>query len=204
MDPFSILVLAIGLGMDSFTVSVCGGMTMQPVRMRHALRVALFFGGFQALMPLLGWLGGLGFRQLITSYDHWVAFGLLALIGGKMIYEALKEGDTCEPLDVTRVPLLFTLAVATSIDALAVGLSFAFLDVAIALPLAAIGTITGAMSLVGVYLGKSCGALLQSKVQTIGGLILIGIGCKILIQDLIAGGDVIAHTLAGALALLPF
>jgi manganese efflux pump family protein len=186
VGPFSTLILALGLGMDSFTVSVCGGMSMQPVRLRHALRVGLFFGGFQALMPVLGWLGGLGFRHLISRYDHWVAFALLAFIGGKMIHEALR-GATCTPLDVTRIPLLFTLAVATSIDALAVGLSFALLGAAIATPVMVIGLVTATMSVAGVYLGRRCGDLLQSKVQTIGGLILIGIGARILLQDLLGG-----------------
>lgn len=184
MDPLSTLILAIGLGMDSFTVSVCGGMAMQPVRLRHALRVGLFFGGFQALMPVLGWLGGLGFRQIISRYDHWVAFGLLAFIGGKMIYEA-RQGSECTPLDMTSIPLLFTLSIATSIDALAVGLSFALLGAAIAAPVTVIGLVTAAMSVAGVYLGRRCGDLFQSKVQIAGGLILIGIGLRIVFQALI-------------------
>ncbi len=194
MDPISLLILAVGLGMDAFTVALCGGMTMHPVRLRYAARVAFFFGGFQALMPVLGWLGGVGFRDLIARYDHWVAFGLLAFIGGKMVYSALKDGEACQPLDVTSVPLLFTLAVATSIDALAVGLSFAFLGLRIGVPITVIGLMAAAMSLSGVYLGKRCGALFQSRVQTVGGLILIGIGLKILVQDL-AGGETVVSLL---------
>ena len=112
MDPFSIIILAVGLAMDSFTVSVCGGMTMNPIRMRHALRIAFFFGLFQALMPVLGWLGGLGFRELIADFDHWVAFGLLALVGGKMIYEASKGPSCDKDINVAHIPTLLVFIFA--------------------------------------------------------------------------------------------
>ena len=186
MDPISVFILAVGLAMDSFAVSICGGMTMNPIRIRHALRIAAFFGLFQTLMPVIGWLGGLGFQGLIASYDHWVAFGLLAFIGGKMIYEASK-GDSCaRELDIAGIPLLLVLSLATSIDALAVGLSFAFLGVSIIIPVIVIGLITAALSLGGVFLGKRYGSLFQSRAQIMGGLILIGIGIKILIEHLSA------------------
>ena len=186
MDVLSILLISVGLAMDSFTVSICGGMTMNPIRIRHALRIAAFFGLFQALMPVIGWLGGLGFQGLIASYDHWVAFGLLAFIGGKMIYEASK-GDSCaRELDIAGIPLLLVLSLATSIDALAAGLSFAFLGVSIIVPVIVIGLITAALSLGGVFLGKRYGSLFQSRAQIMGGLILIGIGTKILIEHLSA------------------
>ena len=182
MDVLSILLISVGLAMDSFTVSICGGMTMTPVRFSQALRMAVFFGFFQALMPVLGWAGAAAFADLIQAYDHWIAFGLLGIIGSKMIWEALKE-EACDPrLSGATLGVLLALSVATSIDALAVGVSFAFLGVSISRPVIAIGTITGAMSLIGVYLGRRFGDLFQGKVQILGGLILIGIGAKILVE----------------------
>jgi len=171
--------------MDCFTVCICTGMVMQRLDILYALRMASLFGFFQAAMPVAGWFGGLAFRHLITAYDHWVAFGLLALIGGKMLYEALKGGDACEaqPARMGWAALL-TLSVATSIDALAVGLSFSFLNVAIAAPAAIIGLVTVVISLAGVALGRRAGSLLHDKVQLVGGLVLIGIGVKIVVEHL--------------------
>ena len=186
MDTISVLLLSVGLAMDSFTVSLCSGMAMNPVRLHRAFRVAFFFGGFQALMPVLGWLGGIGLTTLIAPYDHWLAFALLAFIGGNMIRESMRP-EACElQTDATSVPRLLVMGVATSIDALAVGLSFAFLQVSIVVPVLAIGTITAALSFMGVYLGRTCGQLLQSKVQVVGGLILIAIGLRIVIEHLSA------------------
>ncbi len=186
MDPLSTLLLAVGLAMDSFTVSICSGMTMNPLRLRHAVRIAFAFGLFQALMPVLGWFGGLAFRQFITAYDHWVAFALLAAIGGKMIHESF-QGDACErTIDVASLSVLLVLSVATSIDALAVGLSLSFIDVPIAAPVITIGAVTALLCLGGVYVGRRCGSLLHSRALLLGGLILVGIGLRIVISHLTA------------------
>ncbi|MBM3188381.1 MAG: manganese efflux pump [Chloroflexi bacterium] len=185
MDTLTVLLLSVGLAMDSFTVSLCGGMTMNPVRVGLALRMALSFGLFQAVMPVLGWVGGSTVAELIASYDHWVAFALLAFIGGRMVREAL-QGETCDSrVDPASLPVLLTLSVATSIDALAVGLGLAVLDVPILGPVLTIGAITAALSLGGVYLGRRVGGFFQSRVQILGGLILIGIGLRILIEHLV-------------------
>jgi len=189
MDPFSVLVLAISLGMDAFSVSLCGGLAISAAdasrrRLGSALRAGICFGGFQALMPLLGWLGGQGFRRVISAFDHWVAFGLLLLVGGKMIYEAAKGTDACEPMDLTDPRLLLGLGVATSIDALAVGVSFALLAVDIALPVTVIGVVAAAMSVAGVYLGSMVNGLRPTRIQFVGGLVLVGIGVRILATDL--------------------
>ena len=186
MDFPSLILLSVGLAMDSFTVSICSGMTMNPVRLFYALRIAFLFGIFQALMPVAGWLGGTGLADLIGPYDHWIAFTLLAFIGGKMIREA-TQGAACERrIDPGSIGVLLVLSVATSIDALAVGLSLAFIKVDIVLPVIMIGAITAALSMAGVYLGRKCGSLFQSRVQTLGGLILIGIGVRIVIKHLTA------------------
>ena len=182
MGPVSILLLSIALAMDSLTVSICSGMTMDSVRLRDAARIALFFGGFQALMPVLGWAGGLTVRDLIASFDHWVAFGLLAVIGGRMIHEGLQAASCERRICPTSLAVLTTLAVATSIDALAVGLSFAAIGASITVPVITIGIVTAALSLGGVYLGRHGGALLQNKAAIAGGLILIGIGARIVAE----------------------
>ncbi|MGI5917980.1 MAG: manganese efflux pump MntP family protein, partial [Anaerolineae bacterium] len=195
MEPITIVLLSVGLAMDAFAVSICSGMSMNPVRIRYALRIALFFGLFQALMPVAGWLGGLSFREFIASFDHWIAFGLLAFIGGKMIYEAVKGGDECESqIDPSRLSLLLVLSIATSIDALAAGLSFSVLNVSITGPVIAIGVITAAISFAGVYLGRRCGTVLQSRAQIVGGLILLGIGTRILTGHLLAVTSIAAGT----------
>jgi len=181
MDAITILLIAVGLAMDAFSVSICSGMASQAVKPPYALRIATFFGGFQALMPLLGWLGGIGLRDLIAGFDHWVALILLVIIGGKMIRESLRP--ECEPAPL-RLGALLVLAVATSIDALAVGLSFSLLNVSITVPIVVIGLVTFVLSLVGVYIGKRVGSLFQSRVQLIGGIILIGIGVRIVVEHL--------------------
>ena len=182
MDIFSVLLLSVGLAMDAFTVSICGGMTMNPIHRGYAVRMAAFFGAFQAIMPVLGWVGGVGLANAIARYDHWVALALLALIGGRMLWESL-QGEACDNrVDPASIGVLLTLSVATSIDALAVGLSLAFLRVPITAPVLTIGVITTALSFGGVYLGRRFGDLFHSKVQALGGLILIGIGFKIVIE----------------------
>jgi putative Mn2+ efflux pump MntP len=184
MDPITVIMLSVGLAMDAFTVSLCTGMAMDPLRVRLAVRMAASFGFFQAGMPVLGWLGGLGLVRFISSYDHWVAFGLLAIVGGKMIYEAGKGEEACRVIDAGNLWVLLVLSVATSIDALAVGFSFALLEMRILGPVITIGVITAALSLAGVILGRRCSTLFRDRVQIVGGLILIGIGVRIVIEHL--------------------
>lgn len=199
MDILSIILIAVGLSMDAFAVSVTNGIIITDLKIGHGLKVGLYFGVFQALMPIAGWLAGSQFKDYITSIDHWIAFGLLAFIGGKMIWEAAQiedeeaetvegmcevavsnQGTVCEnPLRMGR---LIVLAVATSIDALAVGISFAFLRVSIIWAASIIGLITFAICFAGVYIGNKFGGLLKKKAEIVGGLILIGIGLKIFLE----------------------
>ena len=185
MGLLELLLIALGLSMDAFAVSLCKGLGMSKLRLRNATVIALFFGGFQAAMPLLGWLLGKQFESYITSVDHWIAFGLLSLIGGKMIYEVLKK-DRCPVVsgDILRIKELFLLAVATSIDALAVGITFAFLHVSIIPSVSLIGAITFVTSLAGVCIGHKFGSKLKSKAELAGGVVLILIGIKILLEHL--------------------
>lgn len=183
MDLVTILLIAVGLAMDAFAVSIAKGITVQHERMRAAILLALLFGGFQALMPLIGWLAGMGFRDAIMEIDHWIAFFLLAFIGTKMIWDALKgEDDEDEGL---TLPLVLTLAVATSIDALMVGLSFAFLEDSILFPIVAIGVVTFLLSFLGFIFGSTLGKAFGGKIRIIGGVILIIIGLRILADHLL-------------------
>lgn len=181
-----LLLIGIGLSMDAFAVAVCKGLNMRKVNKVHCLIIALFFGGFQALMPLIGWALGMQFEQYITSVDHWIAFVLLAFLGGKMIVEALKEDE--EEINKTEsrpnIRELFVLAVATSIDALAVGVTFALLDVQIIPAVSFIGVVTFVCSALGVKLGSIFGTRYQSRAELCGGVILILIGLKILLGGL--------------------
>ena len=186
MGTADILLIGVGLSMDAFAVAICKGLAMRRIHWGHTTVIALFFGGFQALMPFLGWAIGLGFEGLISAYDHWIAFGLLLLIGGKFLYDAFKEddgeGEACDiALDVKE---LFMLAVATSIDALAVGVTLAFLKVNVAEACTLIGTTTFLISLLGVVVGNFFGARFQKKAEIAGGVILILIGVKILLEHL--------------------
>lgn len=182
MDLITILLIAVGLAMDAFAVAVASGISLKRHRARHALRIAAFFGAFQAIMPVLGWLAGLTLQDYIAGIDHWIAFGLLVGIGVKMIVEAFKlEEDEKDPSDM-NLHLLFLLSIATSIDALAVGLSFAFLEISIATPAIIIGVVTFVLALIGVHLGSRVGHLFENKIEIIGGAILIGIGAKILLE----------------------
>lgn len=182
MDLFSILVIAVGLAMDAFAVSVACGVTIKHIGLRQTLTIAASFALFQAFMPMLGWLAGLSFREYIASYDHWIAFGLLAGIGLKMIYEAgqLEEEEEAEPgMSAGR---LLLLSIATSIDALAVGLSFSILNITILTPALIIGFVTGGMSHGGIIIGSRVGHLFEGKIEIAGGIVLILIGLKILLQ----------------------
>jgi putative Mn2+ efflux pump MntP len=184
MDAATTILLSLGLAADAFAVAVSSGLAIKHMKVNKALKIALFFGGFQALMPVIGWLIGLSFSFLITPIDHWIAFGLLSFIGGRMIYESLQS-EECEkkfnPLDTGT---LITLSVATSIDALAVGLGFAVLKDSIALAVTAIGFITFFLAFAGVFIGHKCGNLFANKIEILGGAILIFIGSRILFMHL--------------------
>lgn len=183
MDHFQIIVIAIGLAADAFAVSVSSGAIIEKLRLRHAMRIALFFGFFQGIMPWIGWKVGNLASELIRSVDHWLAFSILCFIGGKMIYESRKlEEDIEKSIDPLNIYVLFTLAIATSIDALAVGVTFSFLNVSIVEPIIVIGVITFIFSLAGTYIGEFFGHVFEDKIELAGGLILIGIGTKILIE----------------------
>ena len=187
MGFVELLLLAIGLSMDAFAVSVCKGLCMKRLNLRQATVVALFFGGFQALMPLVGWALGTRFEQFITPVDHWIAFVLLALIGGKMLWDAFHEDDeelSCPADGKLDLRELVMLAIATSIDALAVGVTFAFLQVSIVPAVLLIASVTFVLTLLGFWLGTVFGAKLQSKAELFGGAILVLIGLKILLEHL--------------------
>ena len=184
MNLVTIIIIAVGLAMDAFAVSIASGITLKRVRLSYALRIALFFGGFQAVMPLIGWLVGSSFSSYIAAFDHWVAFGLLAFIGGKMIYESTVLKAAEKKTDPSKLMILIVLAIATSIDAFAVGLSFSVLQVHIIQPVIIIGLVTFLLSLLGVYIGGKFGSIFENKIEFIGGLVLIGIGFKILIEHL--------------------
>ncbi|MEA5152885.1 MAG: manganese efflux pump MntP family protein [Oscillospiraceae bacterium] len=174
--------IAVGLSMDAFAVSVCKGLSVKKLSVKHALLVGIYFGGFQFLMPVLGWLLGYRFEQMITSFDHWIAFGLLAIIGGNMIKESFSCSE--ELNDDFGFKTMLLLAVATSIDALAVGVTFAFLEVDILPAAALIGATTFLLSAAGVYIGRFFGAKYKSRAEFAGGAILILIGLKILLEHL--------------------
>ncbi len=187
MSFFEIFMIGVGLSMDAFAVAICKGLNMRKLDKAKTLIIALFFGGFQALMPFIGWLLGKQFESYITRFDHWIAFVLLAFIGGKMIWDVLK-GDEEEieaagdaALDIKE---LFMLAVATSIDALAVGISFAFLQVNITSAITLIGCTTFVISSAGVFVGHKFGNKYEDKASLAGGIILILIGLKILLEHL--------------------
>lgn len=186
MGFLELFLIGVGLSADAFSVSVCKGLNMRKLNMVHAYIIALFFGGFQAIMPLIGYLLGTSFSKYIEAFDHWIAFVLLAFIGGKMVIEAVKEkdGEEEEKTDVLKMGELTVLAVATSIDALAVGITFAFLKVNIFFSILIIGVTTFALSLGGVLLGNRFGAKYKNKAEIAGGVILILIGLKILLEHL--------------------
>lgn len=185
MGIFELLLLSIGLGMDAFAVSVCKGISMKKMDWKKACIVGLYFGGFQALMPVIGYFLGTSFQSIITNIDHWVAFVLLGIIGGKMIQEAFqKDKDEEEYSSDVSVKTMLILSVATSIDALAVGITFAFLNVNLLLAITFIGLITFVLSVVGTKIGNRFGDKYKGKAEFIGGIILILIGFKILFEHL--------------------
>lgn len=187
MGIVELLLIAVGLSMDAFAVSICKGLGMKKVNLKVAFVLALFFGGFQALMPLIGWALGSQFLWLISPIDHWIAFVLLAVIGGKMLWEALhdEEGeDDGKPADKIDLGEFFILAVATSIDALAVGISFAALAVDIVPSILIIGVVTFCFTIAGVFVGNFFGSRYEKPASIVGGVVLFLIGLKILLEHL--------------------
>ena len=182
MGFVELLLIAVGLSMDAFAVSICKGLSVQKVKPKHAACVALYFGGFQALMPLIGYFLGSSLKSLIESYDHWIAFVLLALIGVNMIREAFGKEE--KQNDSFSFRTMFMMAIATSIDALATGVSFAVTDTNIWLAISLVGATTFAFSAAGVKIGNAFGLKYKSKAEVIGGLILILMGVKILVEHL--------------------
>jgi len=184
MDFLTITFIATGLAMDCFAVSITSGIAIKNLRINYALQIALFFGSFQAIMPVIGWFAGRGLRDFISGVDHWVAFGLLGLIGLKMIYESTKLESDKKEINPLNIYVLSMLSIATSIDALAVGVSFAFLKISLVTSIIIIGTITFILSFIGVFVGNRTGHFFENKIELAGGLILIGIGTKILLEHL--------------------
>lgn len=185
MGTAGLILLAAGLSMDAFAVSVCKGLSLGRIKFRHMLIVGAWFGGFQALMPLIGYLLGSTLAGIVSDFDHWIACALLFIIGGNMIRESLGESDDDDPRDPSVDPKSMILpAIATSIDALAVGVTFAFLDVPVALAVGIIGGVAFAASAVGVKLGSVFGARYKTGAEITGGIVLILIGAKILAEGL--------------------
>ena len=188
MGFFDFLLTGVGLSMDAFAVSVCKGLGMRRMRYDQAFVISLYFGVFQALMPLIGWLLGTSFSRYIQAFDHWIAFVLLAFLGGKMLWDVFHEKEDGEQESAERRldhRELFMLAIATSIDALAVGIAFACLDVNIWSSISIIGVTTLVISFAGVWIGNRFGNRFQKKAEIAGGLVLILIGVKILAEHLI-------------------
>ena len=183
MSLIELFLIAVGLSMDAFAVSICKGLSVRKAEPRHSLIVGAYFGGFQALMPAIGYVLGRQFESLITSVDHWIAFVLLGIIGGNMIREALK-GEQEELDDSFTFRTMLPLAIATSIDALAMGVTFAFLNVQIVPAVCFIGVVTFILSMLGVRLGSVFGTKWKQRAELTGGAILVLIGLKILIEHL--------------------
>lgn len=185
MNISEIFLIGVGLSMDAFAAAVCKGLNQKKFNIKNGFIIALFFGGFQALMPFLGWALGKQFEKYITSVDHWIAFVLLGFIGGKMIYEALTEKEEAQESAIREIldlKEILVLSVATSIDALAVGITFAFLTVNIASSVTLIGLTTFVISFAGFVIGNKFGAKYQNKAELLGGIILVLIGFKILLE----------------------
>ncbi len=182
MSFVELFLIAVGLSMDAFAVSICKGLSVKKLSPKHTLLVGVYFGGFQFLMPVIGYLLGFRFEHLITNIDHWIAFVLLAFIGGNMIKESFGKSE--ELNDDFGFKTMLLMAVATSIDALAVGITFAFLNVSIIPAASLIGVTTFIISAVGIYIGNVFGAKYKSKAELAGGIILVLIGVKILLEHL--------------------
>jgi putative Mn2+ efflux pump MntP len=179
----TILLIALGLAMDSFSVAIANGLATKKFKTSNALKIAAFFGFFQAIMLIIGWYAGVNILDLISDYDHWVAFFLLAFIGSRMIYESIRKEST-RLISSLSIKVLLVLSIATSIDALAVGLSLSLLKVSATIPAITTGVVTFFLSFFGVYIGGRFGSILKNRVESLGGLILISIGLKILLEHL--------------------
>jgi putative Mn2+ efflux pump MntP len=184
MNTTMTLLIALGLALDAFSVAVVGGVTTGRTRLRDAFRMAVFFGLFQAVMPLIGWQAGGFLSDFITGVDHWIAFVLLCLIGSHMILESIKPASKAKSFNLTNIRILFLLSIATSIDALAVGISMAFVELTIVRTVLVIGGVTFVLSFVGYYIGRKIGMVFGNNIRILGGVILIGIGLRILIEHL--------------------
>ena len=188
MGMMELFLIAVGLSMDAFAVAVCKGLALRKVNLGQMALVGLWFGGFQALMPLAGYFVGVQFKEQITAIDHWIAFALLAIIGGNMIRESLSKEEECPDASLS-VKAMLPMAVATSIDALAVGVTFALLpDVNLGAAVGCIGVTTFLLSGVGIKVGSVFGGRCRSKAQLAGGVILVLIGTKILVEHVFLAG----------------
>ncbi|MGK7944014.1 MAG: manganese efflux pump MntP family protein [Microcystaceae cyanobacterium] len=181
MELITISLMSLGLAADAFAVSLSSGFAIRHIKLNKALKIALFFGVFQGIMPLLGWLMGLGFREFIASFSHWIAFLLLTFIGSKMIYETLNKADE-KPFNPLDSYTLLMLAIATSIDALAAGLGLSVIKMSILLACTMIGLVTFSVCFIGVYVGHKLGDILNQKIERLGGLTLIGVGIKLFLD----------------------
>jgi len=184
MRLLEIVIIAVGLSMDALAISIASGGAYKQLHIRHAFRIAAFFGGFQALMPIIGYMAGLSLKDYISHYDHWVIFGILTVIGAKMIYEALKIEQAERRGDITSMMVLFVLSAATSLDALAVGVTLPLMTSSVGEAAVIIGIVTFVLCFVGVYIGSRMGHFFETKMEVIGGLALIAIGTKILTEHL--------------------
>lgn len=186
MQLVTITIIALGLAMDAFALSIVSGSAYKQLHIRHAFRIAIFFGGFQAIMPLIGALAGMSIRQYIEPYDHWGAFGLLCAVGLKMICESFKIESAEKNIDPSSILVLLVLSVATSIDALAVGITLPLLQISIALAVVIIGLVTFVLSYLGAFIGQKVGHFFEGKIEAVGGLVLICLGVKILLEHLLS------------------
>ena len=185
MELVTIVVIAVGLAMDAFAVSIVSGTAYRQLKIKHAFRLAFFFGGFQAFMPLIGSLAGLSVKEYIADYDHWMVFGLLSAVGGKMIYESFKIKSAEKIFNPSNIFVLLVLSVATSIDALAIGVTLSIITSSIVAAVTIIGLVTFVLSYIGVFIGKKFGHFFENKIEAVGGLVLVGLGAKILIEHLL-------------------
>jgi manganese efflux pump family protein len=184
MEYISVLIIAIGLSMDAVAVSIASGAAFKQLSVKYAFRMALFFGGFQAIMPLIGALAGLSIKNYIQGIDHWIAFVILCAIGGKMIYESLKTTESQKNFNPSNILVLLTLSVATSIDALVVGITLPLVASNIFIAVLVIGLVTFMLSYAAVGIGKKFGHLFERKAETLGGLVLISLGIKCLLEHI--------------------
>jgi len=187
VELLTIITIALGLSMDALAVSIATGAGCRQLHIGHTIRMALFFGGFQALMPVVGWLATATFREQLEAFDHWVAFAILSAVGVKMIYEAFTMDRAKNPSNPASLAVLLTLSVATSIDALAVGITLSLVTDSVVGAVIIIGLITFVLSWMGCLIGKHIGHLFENKIEIAGGCILIALGVKILIEHVFTG-----------------